>query len=435
MAATLDSLRTLRAFVVVGGAFALGLGCGVSVVREAVAGTWRDYAGLETLARAMVTIERQYIDALEPEALTHKAILGMTSGLDVWSTYHPPSRWAALVAETEGEGAGVGADLRDTQMGLVIARVVPEGPAALAGVPVGGLLESIDGIPVQRAENASSKLQGTLGTPVVLQVSYQGESAAYTIIRDTFEDIRVGGGALPHDLYYIRIGRFTRGSAIRFQQQTQRLPATTRGLVLDLRGNPGGLLSEASDIADRFLPAGLIVETIGRDNVRDQRIDARAQADDLTLPVRILIDEHSASAAEVLAGALQAHGRAQLVGAPSYGKGLVQRTFEFEDGGALRLTAAKYVLSDGRSISHETPLVPDIPVPSPPVDDARSRLTAALQRHVADADARAALLADLAELSSPARDPQAPAPIALGANPADYVGRDAALDAAIRSLL
>ena len=425
----------LRAFVIVGSAFAGGLLGGAGVVREAVAGVWADYAGLDTLARAITTIDRRYVEDIEADELAHAAVQGMTDALDQYSTYHSPKEWRALAEAVEGAGAGIGLDLERMGTRVRVARIVPEAPADLAGLQVGMFIESVDAAAVQTVSEAESRLQGPLGQPVQLS----GTTAAGTpfdlaVVRDSYEDIRVGGGPLPGALHYIRIGRFTRGTGLRFNQHTARIPPETRGLVLDLRGNPGGLLSEAGAVADRFLTDGLVVETVARDETIDGSITATAQVDDLELPVAILIDRNSASAAEVLAGALSAHGRAILVGSNSYGKGSVQSIVEFEDGGALRLTTAAYRLSDGRTIDRAHPLTPDIRVSDIGQSSARSRLTEALASHAPDDQTRAAWLADLASLGDPAVNPEAPAPIPLGADPADYVGRDPTLDASMAHL-
>ena len=431
----MSRLQPLRAFLIVGGAFGGGLALGAGVVREAVAGVWSDYAGLDTLARALTTIDRRYVEPVEPERLAHAAVKGMTDSLDPFSTYHPPEQWRSLADEADSAGVGVGLDLVDSERGVLVARVVPEGPADLAGLVVGDQVTALDDTPVTSAEAASRLLQGRQGTPVVVTGTHaDGTPLSLAVVRDAFEDIRVGGGPLPRQLHYIRIGRFTRGTVGRFDQQLGRIEPDTRGLVLDLRGNPGGLLSEAGAVADRFLPGGLVVETVARDGVVDGTIEASQRGDELTLPVVVLIDGQSASAAEVLAGTLQAHGRATLVGSPSYGKGSVQSIVEFEDGGALRLTTAAYRLPGGRLIDHAHPLQPDVLVADPRTESPRRRLDDAIAAHVPDPELQARLRADLAALDDPPVDPQAPAPIPLGADPRDHVGHDPLLDAAIERL-
>jgi len=357
----------------------------------------------------------------------------MADSLDSHSIYHPPAQWAALSEEADGAGSGIGADLRRRSHGLEISRVVPEGPADLAGVEVGMRLIAIDGSVVDTVEGAEARLQGALGQPVVLSgTGADGAPFELAVVRDAFEDIRVGGTSLPHGLFYIRIGRFTRGAVIRFDQQVARMGPDCRGLILDLRGNPGGLLSEAGAIADRFLTEGMIVETVARNSVVDGQVTASRQGNELTVDVAVLVDAHSASAAEVLAGALQATGRAQLVGTATYGKGSVQSIIEFEDGGALRITTAAYRLPDGRAIDVEHPLVPDVVVKPSERADPRVALRAAIETYAPDDETRVALLSALHEMSDPAHDvPGAESPIPLGAAVEDFIGKDAALDAAV----
>ncbi|HCH62293.1 MAG TPA: hypothetical protein DFR83_05780, partial [Deltaproteobacteria bacterium] len=184
---------SLRAFVIVGGAFAGGLLCGAQVVREAVAGVWSDYAGLDTLARALTTIDRRYVETVEPSALAHAAVLGMTQALDPYSTYHDPDEWAALTETVESSGTGIGVDLVRSDAGVTIARVIPGAPGALAGLQVGMYLETVDGHTGRTVSDAEAHLRGPLGAPLQLQGrASNGERFDLVVVRDTFEDIRVG---------------------------------------------------------------------------------------------------------------------------------------------------------------------------------------------------------------------------------------------------
>jgi len=427
--------QAARGFAIVGITFAAGLLSGAGIVRDAKGGVWSDYAGLDTLARALTTIERRYVEAVEPEVLAHRAISGMTDGLDPWSVYHPPEKWRALSDEAESDGSGVGFDLEDGPTGVRVARVVPEGPGDLGGLRVGMVLQKVDGQAVTSAAQARGALSGQVGEPVVLQAAFHGQHHELTVVRDRFDDIRVAGAPLDNGLHYVRIGRFTRGTTDRFVQQTGRMSPDTRGLIIDLRGNPGGLLSEAGGVADRMLTDGLVVETVARDGHIDGDVKASDDGDELTLPVAVLIDGNSASAAEVLAGALQAHSRATLVGSPSYGKGSVQSIVEFDDGGALRLTTAAYRLSDGRTIDKDNVLMPDVAVDEVQRSGPQQRLRAVLEANAPDAATRTRWLADLDALTPPPHDPLAPPPIALGDDPAAHLGSDAALDAAVDLLL
>lgn len=427
-----STLHTLRAFLVVGVAFGAGLGAGAGLVRDAVAGSWTDYAGLDAMARAIHTIQRRYVEPVPPEALAHAAIEGMADHLDRWSHYHPPERWAELAADTDSDAVGIGAQLEDRGGGVEVVRVVPEGPADLAGLAVGMTLTAIDGTDVRSAAAAEAALNGKAGTPVSLTVGQDDAAEVIVVVRDSYLDVRVDGGPLGDGLHYLRIGRFTRGTADRVDQELSRA-TDLDGLVLDLRSNPGGLLSEATAIADRFLTDGLIVETRDRDGAVEDRVDASSSPNDLSVPVVVLINGHSASAAEVLAGALQARRRARLVGSPSFGKGAVQQVFQFEDGGALRITVARYHLAEGRTIDAKHPLQPDVAVALKD-DGPRARLARALAEHAPDAATADQWARDLAQLDDPALDLEAPAPIPVGAAPIDYLGHDPVLDAAVAEL-
>jgi len=424
-----------RAFLIVGTSFALGLLSGAGLVREAVAGVWSDYEGLDTLARAITTIERRYVRSVAPSQLAHAAVAGMTNALDSHSMYHSPEEWQSLSERNEGSGTGIGLALDVRGGSVVVSEVIPEGPADLAGIGVGMMLSEVDGKPIHTVEEADAVLVGEVGSTVVLTVvSDATDARQIRVVRDTFEDIRVGGAPLPYDLYYIRVGRFGRGAVHRFDQQLSRMGAATRGLVLDLRGNPGGLLSEAGAIADRFLDGGTIVHTVARDGVVDGRVEATPGGAALSLPVVILIDRHSASAAEVLAGALQERGRALLVGEQSYGKGSVQSIVEFEDGGALRLTTAAYRLPNDRFIDREQPLIPDVATPTETKSGPRTRLVELIRSSVADPERRDAFLNDLDQLEDQGPSAISVAPIPIGADPSDFLAEDAALQAAIALL-
>ena len=421
----------LRAFAIVGLTFAGGLLSGAGVVRDAKGGVWADYAGLDTLARALTTIQTRYVEPVEAEALAHRAIAGMTDALDPWSVYHPPEKWRSLSDDANSDGSGVGFELEDGLDGVRVSRVVPEGPADLGGLTVGAQLVEIDGVVVTSASQARSLLQGQLGSPVVLAVQLGDTRLQITVVRDRFDDIRVAGSPLVDGIHYVRIGRFTRGTTDRFKQQTGRMAPDTHGLILDLRGNPGGLLSEAGGVADHLLTDGLVVETVARNGTIDGDVHATDDGHELTMPVVVLIDGNSASAAEVLAGALQAHGRATLVGSPSYGKGSVQSIVEFEDGGALRLTTAAYRLLGDRTIDKDNVLQPDIAIEESRRPGPQSRLRAVLEAQAPDAATRDHWLADLDALTPPPPDPLAPPPIPLGDDPVAHLGEDAALDAAV----
>lgn len=417
--------------------FSAGLGAGAAVVRTAHAQGASPYAGLETLARVLTTVEDRYLEDLPLEAVVHRSLEGLASKLDPWTVYLPPERWRQVHAASVGQATGVGARLERIGDRVVVGRLVPDGPAALAGVQEGDTVDAVDGEPIgDRVDAAAGALQGEIGSTVELTVLRNGTSLTRTLTRDDYLDVPVWGGRSDDGIGWVRIGAFVRGSSGRVDRVLAALEdeGELRGLILDLRDNGGGLLDEATPIADRFLAEGLVVETRGRgDEVLSTFRAGPADTDILDIPLVVLIDGDSASAAEVVSGALQALGRAQLVGTPSYGKGFVQREFLLPEGGALRLTVSRYLLHGERGITRDNPLQPDVSVqrssrPSPRL----RRLRDALRASTPDVDAQEALIADL--MATADDDETTPDPPAFAGTLEERARRDPQLARALRLL-
>ncbi len=409
------SRRALFAAGLVGAVFAGGLASGAAVVRSAHAAGASPFAGLETLARVLTTVEARYLEPLPLEGVVHKSLAGLADQLDPWTVYLPPERWRSVKAATEARATGVGARLERIRDRVVVARLVPDGPAALAGLREGDTILAIDDRPATGdALAAATRLQGETGSAVVVTVARTEGPLPLTIVRDSYVDVPVWSERTDDAIGWLRIGSFVRGTAAQVDRELVRLAddGPLQGLILDLRDNGGGLLDEATPIADRFVDAGLLVATEGRAGETLSALEARpADTDLLELPLVVLIDHDSASAAEVLSGALQALGRARLVGSPSYGKGLVQREFLLPEGGALRLTVSRYVLAQGRAITPESPLQPDIQVervhrPSPRLAALRDQLRASTDDPAAQ-EARVAALMAVADPDEMTQDPPA----------------------------
>lgn len=396
--------HTLLSFGAVSLAFSGGLLSGASLVGSARAAGGGPYAALDTLARAMTTIEGQYVEAVEPRALVDAAVRGMAESLDPHSVFLDPDAWRSLQDRNEGRWFGVGVEIRPDPLGARIGRVVPGGPADLAGVQPADLLVAIDGqeLAGRSLEQVGQGLEGERGAPVRLGLLRGQERLERTVVRDQVVAPVVDAALLAPGQGYARIEHFRQRTAAELAQALVALEEQggrpLEGLVLDLRDNPGGLLEEAVAVVDLFADEGLIVETRGRDGQVVEAHAARPSPGDRDLALVVLVNGMSASASEIVAGSLQELGRAAVVGTPSFGKGSVQQVYEFEDGSALKLTVARYHLASGRSFTPGEGVEPDLVVPLDQAPAAaRARLEQALDR-LPPAEAQA-LHADLARVA------------------------------------
>ncbi len=405
-----------------------GMGAGASVVRAAWASGRDAYAGFDTLARVLNTVETRYIAEVPTETLLLAATRGLVSGLDPWSVFLSPHEWASLQAHADGLQTGIGLELSQDSDGTVrVSGISPGGPADQAGIRVGARLLSLDGQAVagQDLELLRGQLAGARGSLITLEVDQGAGEQAKALVREPFVERVVSGEWLDEDVLLVRIRHFSRSTRDELDRTLVDLQAggrSPKGLILDLRGNPGGLMDQAAAVADRFLPAGDIAESRGRDGAVIDRLQSKDDADDLGWPLVVLLDEGSASAAEVVAGALQDRGRARLVGRRSYGKGTVQHVFELEDGSALKLTLARYHLPSGRGIADRQGLEPDRTVPLDSADAAAALRAEIRAAHLDPKQERALLERVAAALPAPSSpSPALPSPALPDNGPADPI--------------
>lgn len=430
----MSAVRLLGASLAVGVALAAGLGCGIAVVQQARAQGRDPYAGLDTLAEALHTIEQRHVEAVPTEQLLEGAVAGMADQLDPHSVYLSAERRAAFQDRAEGGDTGVGVTLGLRDGRIVLDAVTPAGPADLAGALPGDALLAVDGEPVDRVAAADQALRGARDTPVRLRLERRGETLELQAVRDTLLERSVRADRLPGDIAHVQIDAFRRRSGAELREHLARLDAEgpLRGIVLDLRGNPGGLLEEAVVVVDTFVGEGTILEVHGRAGRVLESHAAHANEGDHHLPLAVLIDGESASAAEIVAGALQDLQRARLVGSPTYGKGSVQKLFLFEDGAGLKLTIARYHLPSGRSIPDGEGLAPDEPVAAPQRATAE---TAAFREALAQSglpeSERAVLLARFDALPHAT---EATPPPGMALSPADRLRADPVLAAGHRQV-
>jgi carboxyl-terminal processing protease len=307
------------------------------------------YSGLSTLARVLTDIGDRYVEEIPQERLIYAGLEGMMVVLDRHTAYFSPSHWAKLRVDAQGEFAGAGVECTTTAEGLKVDALVRGGPAELAGVKVGDRLVAINGVALASISpvEADKLLNGEPGSVGVWQL-IRGEEPLELVVAQ----LRLSSLGVQHQRLgaagVLSLRSFRGGTAAELDAHLKQLTGV-QGLVLDLRNNPGGLLEEGVAVADRFLSEGLIVRASGRSMTGIEKY-AEASSQDWTIPLVVLINKGTASAAEVVAGALQLAGRAVLVGEQSYGKGTVQTILHYPDGSAMKLTIGRYSLRDGRSV-------------------------------------------------------------------------------------
>jgi carboxyl-terminal processing protease len=424
-----DALRSLRAFVLVGLTLFTGLFLGLATVVSASAKGRDQYAGLESLERALATIQQSYVEETDAVLLVRHAIAGLVAGLDAHSVWLDPTEYGEMKDRTEGEGVGVGLVLTVDAGSVLVSRVIAGSPGELAGVQAGDVLASVDGNSIPDLEAATAALAGERGTPVVLGLVRGHAALEVRAVRDRVIDPGVAVESIEDGYAYVRIEHFRRNVAHEVDRRLGELESKhpLRGVIVDVRDNPGGLLEEAVAIVDLFEGKGEIVSTQGRDGALVERHDATAASDDRDAKLVVLTNERSASASEIVAGALQLSRRATIVGMRTYGKGSVQQVFPMEDGSALKLTVARYALAGGRTIEG-VGVSPDREVEflAPP---ATASLRADIDGLSIDRAARDRLLADVAALE-PTLPVPGPSPLPWGGTFGERRRHDPQLEAA-----
>ncbi len=316
---------------------------------------------------AISTITRNYSGDIDHEKATQAAIQGMLSTLDPHSAYFPYTEFKKLKEDQDSRFYGIGVTIvqhRDgvpRRDGVYVQSVVEGTPAAKQGLKYGDRILEVDGRDARdwTSEQVSKNVRGSLGEPVTLKVERAGSETPlyFTMVRDAvpLPTIRNAYMIRPGTGYIGLTGGFQRSSDDELSKAMKRLEEQgMRQLILDLRGNPGGLLDQAIDVASEFLPRGLTVVTVkGRTEYSEPILYKSTGSDPATLPLVILINRNSASASEIVAGAVQDHGRGLIVGETSFGKGLVQRIFQLPFNTGLTLTTARYYTPYGRSLQRD----------------------------------------------------------------------------------
>ena len=325
----------------------------------------RRFVGVYNAVRAA------YVDPVDDKKLMQSAVRGLLLELDPHSTYFNKEDAEAFDEQTNGAYEGIGVEVLQQDNTLKVVSPIDDTPAARAGLQAGDLIVAIDGTPIN-AIDASEPLRGKAGSSVVLTIA-RGDKKPFdvTVMRETIRVTSVRSKMLEPGYGYIRISTFQADTGADFQKQLNQLQAQAggklKGLVLDLRSNPGGLLTAAVQVADDLLEKGGIVSTRGRISISDAKFDATPGDLLKGAPMVVLADAGSASASEVLAGALRDNGRARVVGSRTYGKGSVQTVLPLDNGDSVKLTTARYYTPSGRSIQ-ATGILPDVELTPDPAD-------------------------------------------------------------------
>ncbi|HKY44123.1 MAG TPA: S41 family peptidase [Pyrinomonadaceae bacterium] len=310
---------------------------------------------------AVSTITRNYSGDIDHEKATQAAIQGMLSTLDPHSAYFPYSEFKKLREDQDSRFYGIGVTIVAHRDGVYVQSAVEGTPAAKLGLKYGDRILEVDGKDARgwTSEQVSKNVRGALGEPVTIKVERAGSEAPlyFTIVRDSvpLPTIRNAYMIRPGTGYIGLTGGFQRSSDEELNKAMKRLSEQgMRQLILDLRGNPGGLLDQAIDVASEFLPRGAIIVSVkGRTEYSEPIVYKSTGSDPATVPLIILINRNSASASEIVAGAIQDHGRGLIVGETSFGKGLVQRIFQLPFNTGLTLTTARYYTPYGRSLQRD----------------------------------------------------------------------------------
>ena len=342
------------------------------------------------LAEVMEHVQREYVDKVEDPELIDDALRGLVGGLDPYSSYLDAEEYADLRVSTAGTYAGIGIEVSTADRALRVVRPFRDSPAAAAGIHSGDMISAIDGMPVGAdLDAAMSRMRGPRGSTVKLAVLRAGSALPleFTVERAQVDVHSVAMVRLEGDFVYARITMFSDTTAMDFATGIARmrrdLGARPRGVLLDLRNNPGGVLESAVEVADHLLEQGVIVSADGRTPAA--RFSMAATPGEVLpgVPVVVLVNGATASAAEILAGALQDHHRATLLGRRTFGKGLVQTVMPLSGGRAIKLTTSRYFTPSGRSIQGSG-IEPDLEyetVDVPPLDLEDPQIRQALAAH------------------------------------------------------
>jgi carboxyl-terminal processing protease len=327
---------------------------------------------LTELQQAVRLVQADYVDAsVDTKKLSNGTVQGLISALgDPFSAYLDPDQYKKLQQSYQGRYSGIGIYLSFSASYPIITGTVPGSPAAAAGLQAGDLIVKVGDKDMKgvTSDQATTLIQGPDGTKVTLEVSRGGQLLTKTLTRSEIHVPTVRSAVIANHVLYVRIYQFGTDTSTEFSSALSNgLPGAV-GIVLDLRGDPGGFISAADDVISQFVSSGETFELRDRNGkVESHKVSGQHAAP--TLPLVVLVDANSASASEIVAGSLQVHHRAKLVGTVTFGKGSVQQDFELTNGSDIHLTVKRWYLPNGQTIDHKG-LQPDVTVTLPNATDA-----------------------------------------------------------------
>ena len=358
----------------------LGILVGMERNRKVSAVTDDVYEDFDVFTYVLEHLRKDYVEETENRTLIYGAIKGMLDTLDPHSSFMPPNVYREMQMETKGKFEGLGIVIEKKKGLLTVVSPIEDTPAFKAGIKSGDHIIKIDGHPTENMtlHEAAMKMRGAKGTEVTITITREGftKPKDVTIVRDIIPLKSVRHEVLEKGIGYVRISQFNEQTASDFEKALGKLEdlnkASLSGLIIDLRNNPGGLLDQAVKVADKFIPRGTIVSIEGRSK-EPLKFEAHRDGTVENYALIVLVNSGSASGSEILAGALQDHRRALILGTQTFGKGSVQTIFPLKDGSGLKLTTARYYTPKGKSIQ-AMGITPNIIVPySRASDDGESK--------------------------------------------------------------
>jgi carboxyl-terminal processing protease len=348
----------------------LGILFGMGKNRRVSAVTDDIYDEIRVFTDVLTHLQKDYVEETESRNLIYGAIKGMLDTLDPHSSFMPPEVYREMQMETKGKFEGLGIVIEKSKEFLTVVSPIEDTPAFKAGIQSGDYIIKIDGEPTEKMtlHEAAMKMRGPKGTKVTITITRETltKPMDITLTRDVIPLRSVKYEVLDEGIDYVRISQFNEETASDFEKALKKLYAqkedAPKRVILDIRNNPGGLLDQAVKVADKFIASGLIVSIEGRDKEQIMKFTAHRKGTLENYQLIVLVNGGSASGSEIVAGALQDHGRALVLGTQTFGKGSVQTIFPLKDGSGLKLTTARYYTPSGRSIQ-AMGITPNIIVP------------------------------------------------------------------------
>ena len=358
-------MRTVLRFFIVTALLLAGASAAFAAADES------KFDSLKRFSQVLDLIERHYVSDTTRKDLLNGAIKGMLQGLDPHSNYMNPDEYKDMQETTTGEFSGIGVEISQENGQVLVVSPIEDTPAFRAGLLSGDIILTINGQPTQELtlQEVVSRIRGPKGSEVELSILHSDAKTPLTvrIVRDSIPLISVKSRELEDGYYWMRITRFSERTTQELQDAIKvATKAGMKGMVLDLRNNPGGLVDQAVGVADTFLTEGNIVSIRGRQDSSVREYNAKNQKGDIHVPMVVLVNAGSASASEIVAGALRDHKRALIIGERTFGKGSVQNIIPLPDGSGLKLTVALYYTPNGSSIQAQG-ITPDLEIPFEPV--------------------------------------------------------------------